>query len=162
AQSPFDDLNADIILRTSDHVDLRVFRLILILSSPFFQSMFTLPQPPDASVHAKSGTTNAHHDNHSTNWNSPSDRAAPSVDVPEDSQTLDTLLRMLYPNTPVPPFRDLHHAHHVALAASKYDMAAALEVIADGVQTQYAASHPLDVYLIACRMGWEDVAKAAA
>ena len=34
AQSPFDDLNADSVLHTSDPVDVRVFRLILSLSSP--------------------------------------------------------------------------------------------------------------------------------
>ncbi|KAF8552598.1 hypothetical protein OG21DRAFT_1486100 [Imleria badia] len=165
AQSPFDDLNADIVLHTSDHVDFHVFRFILTLSSPFFQSMFTLPQPPDESVHDKSGTADAQDDNHSTNWNSLSDQAAlnpPSVDVPESSQTLDTLLRIIYPNTPVPSFRGLRHARHVALAACKYDMFAALETIADRLQMQYAATRPLDVYFIACRMGWEGVAKAAA
>ncbi|KAJ7142265.1 hypothetical protein C8R44DRAFT_592907, partial [Mycena epipterygia] len=42
---PFDDPGADVILRSSDGIDFRVHRLVLSLASPFFTSMFTLPQP---------------------------------------------------------------------------------------------------------------------
>ncbi|KAF8139067.1 hypothetical protein EV363DRAFT_1155611 [Boletus edulis] len=158
AQSPFDDPSADIILHTSDHVDFRIFRLILTLSSPFFQGMFSLPQP---TADAPRSTTNNPNDTQvsqsQTTTNGP-----PSIDVPEDSQTLDTLLRFLYPNTHTPSFHGLVHVHNVALAASKYDMPIALDKIANKVEAQYVSTHPLHVYLIACRMGWEPVARAAA
>ncbi|KAG1734085.1 uncharacterized protein EDB91DRAFT_1251134 [Suillus paluster] len=43
APSPFDHQKADIILRSSDGVDFRVFKLFLTLASPFFEIMFELP-----------------------------------------------------------------------------------------------------------------------
>ncbi|KAF8273062.1 hypothetical protein EI94DRAFT_1564704 [Lactarius quietus] len=42
---PFDDADADIILRSSDQVDFHVYRVLLSKSSPFFKSIFSLPQP---------------------------------------------------------------------------------------------------------------------
>ena len=50
APEPFDRLDADLILRSSDKepVDFRVFKLFLSLASPFFAMVFTLPQPNQA------------------------------------------------------------------------------------------------------------------
>ena len=155
AQPPFDDVDADFVLHTSDHVNFRVFRRILILSSPFFQSMFTLPQP--SIPRDNNSTSNDNGPRHNDETTLP-----PSVDVPEDSQTLDTLLRFLYPNTHVRPFENLVHAHNVATAATKYIMSTALDKIIEKIQAQYVASRPLEAYLLAWRMGWENVAKAAA
>ena len=45
AQPPFDKLSADVILRSSDRVDFRVHRTILVEASPVFSDMFSLPQP---------------------------------------------------------------------------------------------------------------------
>ncbi|KAI5983733.1 hypothetical protein EDC04DRAFT_2836658 [Pisolithus marmoratus] len=42
ASWPFDDLNAEVILRSSDNVDFRVFKCNLSLASPVFKDMFTL------------------------------------------------------------------------------------------------------------------------
>ncbi|KAF9233461.1 hypothetical protein BU15DRAFT_80070 [Melanogaster broomeanus] len=47
AASPFDHAKADIILRTSDNIDFRVFKLFLSLASPFFESLFNIPQPTE-------------------------------------------------------------------------------------------------------------------
>ncbi|KAJ7504250.1 hypothetical protein B0H11DRAFT_1981373 [Mycena galericulata] len=47
ANSPFDDQNADLILRASDNVDFYVHKILLSLVSPFFQDMFSLPQSPN-------------------------------------------------------------------------------------------------------------------
>lgn len=41
-------------------------------------------------------------------------------------------------------------------------MTVPFDKIGKQVQTQYLESHPLHVYFVACRMGWKDVAKAAA
>ncbi|KAF9240599.1 hypothetical protein BU15DRAFT_73830 [Melanogaster broomeanus] len=46
---PFDNIDADVILRSSDNVDFRVFKIILSLTSPVFKDMFTLPQPDNQS-----------------------------------------------------------------------------------------------------------------
>jgi BTB/POZ domain len=44
ADAPFNNLKADVILRSADNVDFRVFKSILSLSSPIFDDMFALPQ----------------------------------------------------------------------------------------------------------------------
>ncbi|KAJ8590982.1 hypothetical protein M405DRAFT_880759 [Rhizopogon salebrosus TDB-379] len=80
ASSPFDHPKADIILRSSDGIDFRVFKLLLALASPFFETMFELPQPADGtSDDAKNGL--------------------PVIPVEEDGKTLDTFLRFCYPST---------------------------------------------------------------
>ncbi|KAJ7627871.1 hypothetical protein B0H17DRAFT_901672, partial [Mycena rosella] len=43
-RSPFDDPNADAILRSSDDIDFHVHRIVLSLASPFFRQMLSLPQ----------------------------------------------------------------------------------------------------------------------
>jgi hypothetical protein len=45
APSPFDDPNADIIVRSSENVDFRMYKFLLALASPFFKEMFEIPQP---------------------------------------------------------------------------------------------------------------------
>jgi len=68
APSPFDRTNADVILHTSDDVEFRVHRIILSMASSFFDTMFSLPQSGSSSD-------------------------LQSVDVTEDSRTMETLLR---------------------------------------------------------------------
>lgn len=46
AGDPFASPDADVILRSSDNVDFRFYRLILKLASPVFTDMFSLPAPP--------------------------------------------------------------------------------------------------------------------
>ncbi|KAJ6498303.1 hypothetical protein DFH09DRAFT_1204069 [Mycena vulgaris] len=44
ASSPFNDPSADIIIRSSEGVDFRMYKVLLALASPFFKGMFELPQ----------------------------------------------------------------------------------------------------------------------
>ncbi|KAI9436796.1 hypothetical protein BJY52DRAFT_1421820 [Lactarius psammicola] len=46
----FNMQGADVILQSSDLVLFRVHKSILAISSPFFDDMFSLPQPPDGEV----------------------------------------------------------------------------------------------------------------
>ncbi|KAK7025160.1 hypothetical protein R3P38DRAFT_2779083 [Favolaschia claudopus] len=48
APAPFDDPNADIIVRSSENVDFRTSKVLLALASPFFKEMFEVPQPAAA------------------------------------------------------------------------------------------------------------------
>jgi BTB/POZ domain len=48
AEAPFNDSNANIILRSSDGVLFYVHNLLLSLVSPFFSTMFTLPTSLDS------------------------------------------------------------------------------------------------------------------
>ncbi|KAF9233457.1 hypothetical protein BU15DRAFT_80065 [Melanogaster broomeanus] len=106
AASPFDHAKADIILRTSDNIDFRVFKLFLSLASPFFESLFDIPQPIEASdeQEIKDGLA--------------------VIPVSEDSKTLDTLLRFCYPCTLAedPNLEQLKDVTDVLEAAKKYSI----------------------------------------
>lgn len=109
AAAPFDHAKADIILRSSDNIDFRVFKLFLSLASSFFESLFELPQPTETSEdqEIKDGLA--------------------VVRVPENSKTLDLLLRFCYPCTLAedPKLEVLKDVVDVLEAARKY----ALDVI---------------------------------
>ncbi|KAH7922620.1 hypothetical protein BV22DRAFT_1173104, partial [Leucogyrophana mollusca] len=102
---PFDHSKADIILRSSDNVDFRVFELFLSLASSgsFFETMFELPQP------ASQNDTKA---------------GLPLISVSEDNQTLDTSLRFCYPSTLAddPCLDEVDAAVSVLNAARKYQV----------------------------------------
>ena len=81
APAPFDRAKVDILLHSSDNVDFRVFELFLSLASPFFESLFDIPQPSQASEGQviKDGLV--------------------VVPMEEDSKTLYILLSFCYPCT---------------------------------------------------------------
>lgn len=84
ACAPFDHADADVILRSCDNVDFKVFKSFLSFSSPFFKDMFTLPQLPEG------------------NNSSEIKDGLPVITVTEESKTLERLLLLCYPtNTPV-------------------------------------------------------------
>ncbi|KAG1812918.1 uncharacterized protein BJ212DRAFT_439727 [Suillus subaureus] len=105
ASSPFDHPKADIILRSSDGVDFRVFKLFLTLASPFFETMFELPQPA-------AGTNDDSNDD------------LPVISVQEDSKTLDTFLRFCYPSTLAedPSLESLKDIKAILGVARKYSL----------------------------------------
>ena len=91
--------DADIVLRSSDLVDFRIHRSVLVASSPFFRDMLSLPQPQ----------------------NDAASEALPVVHLSEDAETLNSLVSMLYPVAPeIPPCGDDILA--LLAAATKYDM----------------------------------------
>ncbi|EPS96062.1 hypothetical protein FOMPIDRAFT_17317, partial [Fomitopsis schrenkii] len=72
---------ADIVLRTADGTDFYVHKTILRMSSTFFQTMFSLPQP---NAPARDSTENGFALNSG---------AAPEVlPVPESSHVLESVL----------------------------------------------------------------------
>ncbi|KAJ7224115.1 hypothetical protein GGX14DRAFT_648551 [Mycena pura] len=77
---PFNDEGADVIVRSSeDKVDFRVHRAVLSMASPFFGTMFSLPQGDTAVL---GGNTRD---------------GLPVVEFAEDKGTLAVLLRLCYP-----------------------------------------------------------------
>jgi hypothetical protein len=106
AKAPFDHAKADIILCSSDAVNFRVFKLFLSLASPFFETLFNIPQPvkENGDQEIKDGLA--------------------VIPVTEDSKTLDALLRFCYPCTLVddPNIEVLKDAMDVLEAASKYSL----------------------------------------
>ena len=94
-----DMANADIIIQSCDSVNFRVHKLGLSLSSPFFDDMFSLPQPSDQDVVD----------------------VLPVVRLSEDADVLKCLLTMLYPISSVIP-NSYDKTLMVLAASQKYDM----------------------------------------
>ncbi|EIW62955.1 uncharacterized protein TRAVEDRAFT_160971 [Trametes versicolor FP-101664 SS1] len=139
ASPPFNRPSADIILRSCDLVDFRVQSGILIEASPFFSDMFELPQPPSSAA-----------------------EATPVVDMTEDAQTLDLLLRLVYPIVN-PPLEEPMLMLLVLKGAAKYDMALPTSVVSKRLLA-ITPNKTLQVWAAACqvRTGLEDVARQAA
>ncbi|KAJ6626232.1 hypothetical protein B0H10DRAFT_1942069 [Mycena sp. CBHHK59/15] len=92
-QFPFDDPDADVILRSADNHDFRVYCLVLSLASPFFNAMFTLRQPD---IHSE----------------------FPVIPMQESGLVLDRTLRFWYPSAE-PTVETLDQLREVLLAAKE-------------------------------------------
>jgi hypothetical protein len=144
ASAPFNNAKADVILRSTDNVDFRVFKVLLSLASPFFDDMFGLPQG-DINNDTKDGL--------------------PVVRMAEERKTLEMLLLMCYPTTVVDhsDLETLSGAHLVLEAANKYNMESVEKHLrACLVMPQFLDVDPLRVFAIACRCRFEAEAKLAA
>ncbi|OCH84502.1 hypothetical protein OBBRIDRAFT_799023 [Obba rivulosa] len=150
ASHPFNKPSADTILRTSDRVDFRIRRSILVEASPVFEDMFSIPQAPTSAA-----------DGHAPRlYLSTGDDAVPIIDVTEDSTTMDSLLRLCYPIAD-PTFLFPGQLSPILDAASKYMMEEACCILKGRLVTM-AKSHPVEVFAIACRHDAEEAAKATA
>ena len=138
AKTPFDDARADLILRSSDGVHFRVFKIILSLASPIFADMFSIPPPASKQ----------------------SDDEIQVVDLSEHSKVLDVALRHLYPIRS-PDMITLRDTSILAEFARKYQVDALEKFI-----TRYLAENveqdPVGVYAIAATYGHKDVGAKAA
>ncbi|KAJ7223637.1 hypothetical protein C8J57DRAFT_234728 [Mycena rebaudengoi] len=136
-QYPFDDQsNGDVILRSSDNVDFHVHRVVLSLASPFFKTMFCLPQPKD-------------------------EPEVPVISTQESCLVLDRALRFWYPGAE-PVIQNLTQLREVLeILISKYDMQF---VSSNGKRylREYLEKEAVAVFAIACHHRWGDVATEAA
>ena len=114
AAFPFDHPQADVILRSSDNIDFRVFKLFLSLASPVFETMFGLPQPAEGA-----------------DLDEETRDGLPVVSVSEDSKTLDALLRFCYPSTLAedPSLDGFTFATEILEAAKKYSLDAIERIV---------------------------------
>ena len=137
AAAPFDHPKADVILRSSDNVDFRVFRLFLSLGSPVFEALFDIPQPTKLSgdQEVRDGLA--------------------VIPVSEDSKTLDMLLRFCYPCTLAedPSLDVLKDAMDVLDAAMKYSLDAIEKRARQAISTnpKILEAAPLQCFAIARR-----------
>lgn len=138
----FDGRDADIILRSNDGVEFRVYRCVLAAASPFFRVMFTLPQPErDMSSDSSS---------------------IPIIPVSELHPTLDSLLRFIYP-IPDPPMSSLDDINPVLAAAYKYDFPSVISTLRKLLVTpHFLESSPTRVFAIASRYDLEPEARLAS
>ncbi|KAH8105111.1 hypothetical protein BXZ70DRAFT_919426 [Cristinia sonorae] len=140
ANKPFDDPEADVIFLTNDNISFRVFKRILSCASPFFRTMFSLPQPSTQDMlHSSSPSV---------------------VPVPDlDGATLDRLLRICYP-IPKPMF-NIDGADRLLEAGRKYDIELVMVYCKEELR-RMVDTDPLRVYSFACLQDLEDEARMAA
>src|ERR1700733_11553138 len=136
----FDAPDADLILLSSDDVEFRVHRCILAAASPFFSDMFTLPQP-----------------------RVPSDPITiPVIPVSELRQTLDSLLRFVYP-VQDPPIHTLDQLNPILGSAFKYDFPSVISALRKILVTpHFLESSPTRVFAIASRHDLEPEAQLSS
>jgi len=139
AKAPFDDSRADIIIRSSDSMDFRVFKIILSLISPVLSEKFNA-----ASRGPKVGNISA----------------LLVVPLPEDSETLDLALRHCYP-TRSPELSRLRDAQVLLEFARKYEVDA-LEPLLRKYLASATGKDPVGVYALAAKYEYKDIASAAA
>ncbi|KIN97053.1 hypothetical protein M404DRAFT_104388, partial [Pisolithus tinctorius Marx 270] len=148
APSPFDHARADVILRSSDDVDFRVFKLFLSLASPFFETLFDLPQPSEemnTDVEMKDGL--------------------PVIPVSEDNKTLDPLLRFCYPCTLAedPALEDFRDIVNVLEAAKKYSLDTVAKTVCKSLfNPKILEANSLRCFAIACCTRMQDECALAA
>ena len=133
----FDAPDADTILRSLDGKDFRVHRLILSLSSPVFQGVFSLPQ----STEPLSET--------------------PIIDVAESSDVLEPFLQYLYPLSP-PKIPDISMWTALSTVADKYGAEVVMDSLRDMLIPRFLETSPLRVYALASRWGFKEEAKNAS
>jgi BTB/POZ domain len=122
----FDSADADLIIKSSDGIEFRVFKRILSEGSIFFQTMFTLPTD---------GTS----------------ERTPTVDITESSPIISTLLQFLYP-VPDPAVKSLGELNDLIAVAIKYDMHGVQHSLRKLLVSQsFVASDPFAAFTIALR-----------
>jgi len=153
ADAPFNDPEADIIIRSHDLVDFRVLKVFLKRASPIFHDMFGLPNPGKSSKGTFSLDINITKD------------GVPVVDVTEDSKTLARLLTLIYPleaEDPM-PLGVLKELHALIEAAHKYQMETVIKRLRRWLlQPIFLQREPVRVFAIACRYKMEEEARTAA
>ena len=148
AQFPFNEPHADVILRSSDNTDFRVYKNILSLASPFFRDLFSLPQPP---IEPRTGSADNTADEHRD--------GLLVIPLAEDAQTVEFMLRSIYP-VRSPKIEKLSDLRFVLEASRKYDIEA-FDGVAEQALVDALEIDPVGVYAIACRFGLLDIARQA-
>jgi hypothetical protein len=129
--------SADVILQSSDLVNFRVHRSVLVASSPFFKDMFSLPRPSSV-VLAPDGL--------------------PVVHLSEAAEVLNSLISRLYPVCPEMP-RSVDDILALLAATEKYGMRAvqssirAEATICKGLLSPTDSAGVFHLYAVACSKG---------
>ncbi|KDQ61487.1 hypothetical protein JAAARDRAFT_66597 [Jaapia argillacea MUCL 33604] len=149
APAPFDNPNADVVLRTSDHVNFRTFKLILSLASPFFSSMFSLPQS-----NAGEGGQGA--------LGQVKEQGLPVVPLTENSEVITKMLTFCYPiGNPV--LTTLEESEELWGLGIKYDIGGLVSWVGVKLaEEKFLEQDPARTYILACRYKAEDLARTAA
>lgn len=134
----FTDPDTDVKLVSCDGTHFRIASSHLARTAGFFRGMFELPKADGAAP------------------------TAHSIAMDEDTLTVEILFKIA---TGLPPglerLRSLADVEQVLLAAEKYDMQAALELVGRELRMPGAHRNPLHIYAIANHHRFDDVADQA-
>ena len=132
-RAPFDDKDADIIFRSSDHVDFHLYKVVVAKASPVLRDMITLP----------------------------TETTAPQVvELTETARTLEHVFRFCGP-VAFPDITTVDDIRAVLEAARKYDMAVVVANLRWVIRL-ILPKETLRVYASAYMYELEDVAREAA
>lgn len=145
AGSPFNDVDADLTIRSSDNVEFHVHKVILAKASRTFRDMFALPPPMySSSQHPeddyKDGRLVVH--------------------LSENSSVLDMMFRLFYP-VDSPKITSIVDIRAVLRALDKYLVDGFPETI-ENILMGGIEREPQTICVIACRYDLPKVANAAA
>jgi hypothetical protein len=133
--------DSDIILLSNDDVKFCVHRCILAAASPFFEHMFTLPQPP-----ADLGN----------------EERRPVISVSEPGSTMQRLLHFVYP-VPHPTISSLDELVTILGVAVKYEFLGVISSLRKQlVCPAFLRDDPTRVFAIASRHDFECEAQVAS
>ncbi|KZV60182.1 hypothetical protein PENSPDRAFT_760157 [Peniophora sp. CONT] len=133
--------DAELILRSCDGVDFAVYKAILRLASPVFDSMLSLPQ--------------------STSSNPPPER--PVISMSEDAQSLRLLLRFCYPRSycAEPELKQIAEIKRAATLAAKFDIAFMRHAVEKAL-IEYGDLRPEIAYAVAWRFEYPEALRRTA
>ncbi len=134
--APFNEDDADVIIRSKDNLHFRVHKLFLMKASPVFEGMFSLPS---------------------------GDESDPIQTVPfeEDGMTLSHLLRLCYPIAG-PQLATLETISPLLDVCDKYQMYGIAEKLVSSELAKHTEENPLRAYILACRANSLPEAQRAA
>ncbi|KAI9429452.1 hypothetical protein BJY52DRAFT_1219433 [Lactarius psammicola] len=126
---------ANIIVRSSDQTCFRVHKSLFAMSSPFFEDLLSLPQPPDDELVD----------------------GLPVIQLSEDASLLNNLISLIYPISPVIP-SSYEKVFALLAACQKYDMASIQSTIRAEIKRRGAfpaqvGAESFRTYAIASSMG---------
>ncbi|KAG8974447.1 hypothetical protein FRC05_007246 [Tulasnella sp. 425] len=133
----------DCIIRSPDGSEFKVVKAILSLGSTIFRDMFDMPQ---------------------AGRRSEDEANIPVIPVEEDPETMQALLRLLYPIEP-PPIESFFLARKLVTACDKYFVnTAKVQLHLKGIlnNRQSMEEHPLECYTLSWELGMKEEAIAAS
>jgi len=143
ADTPFNDLEGDVVLRTTDGVHFYVHKFLLSLVSPVFKDLFLLPESKDVSQELFQNK--------------------PCISVDDDSCSLFQVLSWCDPRV-LSISQKGEHLQSALRLADKYDMKCITQRLEKslGECMELINASPIEMYILAIQYGFKDLAKKAA
>lgn len=147
AKAPFDSQDAEVIIRSSDNVDFRVFKILMSLASNVFKDMFALPQGP------------------ATVFDQETRDGLPVIVVTERSEIVEMLLKFCYPNllSSVPGLKTMDEILPLLQVMDKYGIEKLESRLREALVTlPLVEERAISIFVAAYRRKWEKEMRIAA